>query len=235
MELTIAPDLLAAFPDLRIGVLIARGIDNTGTHAALQELMRADEAALRARFTTETLVQHPFIVAWREAYRAFGTKPNEFRPTAEALLRRVLRGDPLPTISPAVDAYLAIETEFLLPIGGYDLAQVQREITLRFSAGGETFVPIGGAAPETTYAGEVIYADASRVLTRRWNYRDCDAAKITATSTDIILVCEATGPNIPTTQVQDCMAQLATYLQRFCGGTITTHLVDGHHATALTL
>jgi DNA/RNA-binding domain of Phe-tRNA-synthetase-like protein len=235
MDLSIAPDIIAAFPDLRIGVLTARGISNTGTNAELQALMRADEAALRERLTVETLVQHPAIIAWREAYKRFGTKPNEFRPTAEALLRRVLRGDPLPSISPAVDAYLAVETEFYLPIGGYDLSHVSGDIALRFSPGGEAFVPIGGAAPETTYAGEVVYGDAEKVLTRRWNYRDCDAAKITADSTDIVLVCEATGTGISTETLQGCMNQLVGYLQRFCGGTITQHLMDGHTTTRLTL
>ncbi len=235
MELHIAPEVVAAFPDLRIGVLTARGIDNQGTHADLQALMRADEAALRERFTVETLVQDPAIAAWRETYKKFGTKPNEFRPTAEALLRRVLRGDPLPTISPAVDAYLAIETEFYLPIGGYDLAQVTGDITLRFSPGGEAFTPIGGTAAETTYAGEVVYGDAAQVLTRRWNYRDCDATKITPDSTEIVLVCEATGAGIATTTLHACMAQLASYIQRFCGGTVAHHIIDGRTDLHLTL
>jgi DNA/RNA-binding domain of Phe-tRNA-synthetase-like protein len=235
MDLIIAPEIIAAFPEIRIGVLTARGIRNTGTNADLQALMRADEAALRERLTVETLVQQPAIVAWRDAYKKFGTKPNEFRPTAEALLRRVLRGDPLPTISPAVDAYLAIETEFYLPIGGYNLAQVTDDITLRFSPGGEAFTPIGGAAEETTYAGEVVYVDAARVLTRRWNYRDCDIAKITPESTEIVLVCEATGASIATATLQDCMTKLASYLQRFCGGTITHAILDGQSTTRLTL
>ncbi len=109
------------------------------------------------------------------------------------------------------------------------------DITLRFSPGGEAFLPIGGAAAETTYAGEVVYVDADKVLTRRWNYRDCDAAKITPESTDIVLVCEATGAGIATETLQQCMTQLSAYLQRYCGGSNTHQILDGQTATQITL
>ena len=68
MDLIVAPEIIEAFPDLRIGMLTARGIDNTGTREELQALMRTDEAAQRERLTVETLNQQPAIVAWREAY-----------------------------------------------------------------------------------------------------------------------------------------------------------------------
>ena len=147
----------------------------------------------------------------------------------------MLRGDPLPTISPVVDAYLAIETEFYLPIGGYDLANIQGDITLRFSRGGEVFVPLGGETTETSYDGEVVYVDAEKVLTRRWNYRDCDSAKITASSRDIVLGCEATGADVTTTTLDTCMSSLAEYIHYFCGGTVTTHILDGHTGTRATI
>lgn len=226
MNLVVAPDIVTLYPDLRIGIVTCRGMDNTGKHPEIAAIKQAAVAALRATLSAEELNQHPYITAWRETYRKFGTKPKDHRPTAEALLRRVLRGEDLPTISSAVDLYLAIETEFYLPIGGYDLDHVAGDITLRLSPGAETFVPIGVDKPaETTYAGEVVYADDAKILTRRWNYRDCDVAKVTAASRNIALFSEATLSDIPTQHLTTSMNRLAEYLQRFCGGIVAVQLV----------
>jgi DNA/RNA-binding domain of Phe-tRNA-synthetase-like protein len=227
VKLIIAQDVLDMFPDLRIGIVAGRNVNNTGSNADLENIKQVEGARVRQNLTNDSLAQLPQITAWRETYRRFGSKPNSFRPTAEALLRRIIRGEDIPTISTAVDAYLAVEAEFYLPIGGYDLAHIVGDITLRLSPGEEPFTPIGGGeAEEKTYAGEVVYADAEKILTRRWNYRDCDAAKITQASQDIALFCEATLPDITIDQLRDCTGRLGGYLQRFCGGSISSQLIE---------
>ncbi len=227
MKLVIEQDIVAMFPALRIGIVTGRGLDNVGSSEAVEAVKRLAAAALRQSLSAEGLSQHPYLLAWRETYRRFGTKPKDHRPTAEALLRRILREEAIPTISKVVDLYLAVEAEFYLPIGGYDVDKVEGDIVLRLSPGNEPFTPIGAAkAEETTYAGEVIYADSSKVLTRRWNYRDCDAAKVTAASKNIALFCEAPLPEIPTDHLMQCTDRLADYLRRFCGGAISSHFVD---------
>jgi DNA/RNA-binding domain of Phe-tRNA-synthetase-like protein len=229
MRLVIEPEVIHLFPDLRIGIVTGRGINNVGVGEEIEAIKRAASAAVQQNFSAETLAQHPYILAWRETYRRFGTKPKDHRPTAEALLRRILRDEGIPTISKAVDLYLAVEAEFYLPIGGYDLEQVEGDITLRLSPGNEPFIPIGASqGEEATYSGEVVYADSRKILTRRWNYRDCDAAKITQTSQQIALFCEATVPDIPTDHLITCTNRLADYLRRFCGGSISTHFVEAH-------
>ncbi|HEU5227043.1 MAG TPA: phenylalanine--tRNA ligase beta subunit-related protein [Ktedonobacteraceae bacterium] len=227
MRLVIDKDIITLFPDLRIGVVTGRGIQNGSANEEVERIKQSAAAGVRQNLSTEALSQHPSILAWREAYRCFGAKPKDHRPTAEALLRRILRGEGIPTISRAVDLYLAVEAEFYLPIGGYDLDKVDGDIALRRSAGDESFIPIGAAAAEeTTTSGEVVYADARKVLTRRWNYRDCDAAKVTADSQNIALFCEAPFPEIPTDQLRKCTDRLADYLQRFCGGSISVHFIE---------
>lgn len=227
MRLIIEQNIISMFPDLRIGIVTARGLDNVGSSEDIETIKRAAAAILRQNLSTEDLSQHPYILAWRETYRRFGTKPKDHRPTAEALLRRILRDEHIPTISKAVDLYLAVEAAFYLPIGGYDLDKVEGDIVLRLSSGDEPFTSIGALqAEETTYAGEVVYADSSKVLTRRWNYRDCDAAKVTSESKNIALFCEAPVPEIPTDHLMKCIDRLAEYLRRCCGGSISAHFVE---------
>jgi DNA/RNA-binding domain of Phe-tRNA-synthetase-like protein len=227
MKLIIADDIVKMFPDLRIGIVVARDINNFGYSDEIEAIKQATVEAVRQNLSIENLSQHPYIAAWRETYRRFGTKPKEYRPTAEALLRRILRGEAIPTISKVVDLYLVVEAEFCLPIGGYDLDKIIGDIILRLSPGDEYFTPLGTPhAEERTYAGEIVYSDASKVLTRRWNYRDCDFAKITPESRNVALFCEAALSDIPTDHLVRCIQQLAVYLQRFCNGSIATHLIE---------
>lgn len=227
MKLIIGHDVQTMFPDLRIGIVRSTGIDNTEYDPGISTIMQSAIAGVHANLTIETLTEHPFIKAWRTAYQQFGSKPSSYRPTAEATLRRIIKGESIQPISAVVDLYLAVELELYLPIGGYDLAHVTGDITLRTSPGDEPFTPIGASeATEKTYAGEIVYADAEKILTRRWNYRDCDAAKITTASTDIALFCEAPGAAIPSEALQQCTQRLADLLQQHCQGHSTRHFVE---------
>lgn len=226
MKLVITDEIAKAYPDLRIGVLVARGIDNAGSNADLDELKirKADE--FREKYNPNTLLENPYIAAWRDVYRSFGAKPKETKPTAEALLRRLIHGEEIPNISKAVDLYLVIETEFYLPIGGYDLETINGDIHLRHSPGNEPFIPLGSTkVEETTRPGEVIYADNNQVLTRKWNFRDCDMCKITQASKNIGLFTEAPLASIPTEHLQSSLEKMKNYMIQYCGGEVTTFIV----------
>ena len=235
MKLAISPEIVNTFPGLRIAVLVVKGIDNKGTDTDLQA--RKVEAANRMykEYTYERLAERSEIEAWREAYRKFGAKPKESRPTAEAFLRRLIKGDDFPTISKAVDSYLLVETEYFLPVGGYDLSHVTGDIHLRLSAGDEPFVPIGATREEVTRSGEVIYADDARVLTRKWNFRDCDECKITDESRDIALFTEAPFPEIDSSKLKASIEQMAQLITSYCGGTATTKFLDTADSSELEL
>jgi DNA/RNA-binding domain of Phe-tRNA-synthetase-like protein len=179
VKLFVAEEISKTFPALRIAALVARGIDNEGTNSELQQLKHAAAVRMFNEFDNDRLGQLPEIEAWRQAYRTFGVKPRDSRPTAEAFLRRLIKGADFPTISKAVDAYLLVETDYYLPVGGYDLDTITGDIRLRFSGGDEPFIPLGAKLDENTKPGEVVYADDRRILTRKWNYRDCDHCKIT--------------------------------------------------------
>src|ERR1039458_8885755 len=124
MKLIISEQIAQRYPDLRVGIVVADHMDNREPDAALEELQTQICANIRRRFTTETLAEHPHIQAWRDTYRTFGANPKRTVPTAEALLRRVIGGKDLPSISKAVDAYLLAELDQVITVGGYDLTSV---------------------------------------------------------------------------------------------------------------
>lgn len=226
MRFIVSDDIAESYPQLRIGIVVAKNIQNAGGNQELDSLKRLAEEKIRNNFASQTLVNHPYIAAWRETYRSIGVKAKKYNPTCEALIRRILDGERIPTINLAVDAYLLVETETLLPCGGYDLEKVQGDITLRFSSGSEPFNPLGGGVPEETNPGEVVYSDSKAVLTRKWNFRDADSTKITSSTKNVALFSEAAMTQIPTEAISSFTEKLKLYLEKFCGGEIRTFIAS---------
>jgi DNA/RNA-binding domain of Phe-tRNA-synthetase-like protein len=92
--------------------------------AALDAPLAAAEAAVRAGDVAG-------IDAARTLYRAFGIDPTKTRPSSEALLRRVRRGEPLPRINTAVDVCNWCSVEVQLPYGLYDADALDPPLSLR--------------------------------------------------------------------------------------------------------
>lgn len=75
----------------------------------------------------------------RTLYKSFGVDPSRHRPSSEALLRRVLKGESLYRINNAVDACNLNSLRALLPIGMYDLDRIDGDVTLRAGRPGEEY------------------------------------------------------------------------------------------------
>ena len=209
--------LFDRYPGAHIGVLAGRGLRNRPVDPRIEEAKREALETLRDKVGSDPLSSHPHVASWRDTYRSFGTKAGDYRPSAEALARRALREGALPRINAAMDAYNAVSVRHLVPMGGFDLDRVRGDIRLRLSDGGETFIPLGPAAPEATYPGEVVYADDERVLTRRWNYRDCEKTKITEGTVNVAMFADG-SPGIHRGVVEDALRDLEELLRVSCGG-----------------
>lgn len=109
--------------------------------------------------------------AWRNAYRSFGVKPQKFRPSFDALIRRASGG--LPEVNRVVDAYNAISVKYGLPIGGENIDAYEGPLRLIRALGVETFDTFSEGSPtiETVDAGEVVWCDDAGVTCRKWNWR----------------------------------------------------------------
>jgi DNA/RNA-binding domain of Phe-tRNA-synthetase-like protein len=96
----------------------------------------------------------------RELYRRFGTDPTRMRPSSEALLRRIKKGEALPRINSLVDVANALSVQLQVPVGLYDLGKVEGgELVIRLGGEGETYEGIG--KEKVNVAGRICVADAN--------------------------------------------------------------------------
>ncbi len=116
------------------------------TDRAAIEQLTACGTAYRERYATADSTAPGLVdgvqVA-RTLFRTLGVDPTKTRPSSEALLRRAMKGKPLPTVNSLVDVGNWCSLDFLLPLGLYDIARLSGDVILRRGESGESYRGIG--------------------------------------------------------------------------------------------
>ncbi len=195
-KLKIAPEIFEAYPDYTAFVIYAKNLVNAPSNDFSTKILRDAESIARSNFAEMEVVNHPHISAWRETFRSFGAKPKKYFSGAEALLRRVVDGENIPTINQIVDLYNAISIKYVIPAGGEDWATISSELKLIRSTGTEPFATMNSNGEQIDFPsiGEVVWADNSGVTVRRWNWRQCFRTRITNETTNAYFVLDRLSP-----------------------------------------
>jgi DNA/RNA-binding domain of Phe-tRNA-synthetase-like protein len=225
---SISDEVFQRFPGYVRGVVVARQVGNGPAPKALVALLREAEAGLHSRVTLDRLAEEPRIKAWREAYRAFGAKPSEFRSSIEALARRVLRGEPLPAINALVDIGNLISLRYLAPAGSHAVDVLAADMALRPATGTETFVPFGSTEAEHPLPGEIVLVEAETVLTRRWTWRQANHT-LTLPETQAVEFNVDGLPPLGAAEIEAACEDLAGLVRRFCEGETRIELLSQSH------
>jgi DNA/RNA-binding domain of Phe-tRNA-synthetase-like protein len=181
-------EVFALCPGYAALLVTADGLVPGPSDAASDALLTAAAARATALLDGRPPEELEHVRQWREAYRAFGAKPQRTRPSVEALLRRLPAG--LPRVDRITDAYNAISVAHVLPAGGEDRGSYAGPATLTRATGTEEFETVSNALPviERPEAGEVVWRDDKGVTCRRWNWRQCTRTRITEATTSAVFV-----------------------------------------------
>lgn len=225
---SISPEVFDKFPGYCRGVVLAFDVHNGPSPERLVLLLRAAELSVRNKTTIEGIAEHAKIKPWREAYKAFGAKPSEFRSSIEAMARRVLRGDTLPSINALVDIGNIVSLQHLLPVGGHATDELTQDISLRLARGDETFVPFGSSEVEHPLPGEVIFAEGNTVLTRRWTWRQANHTLTLPESRNVEINIDRLPP-VELEEIHAIASQLMGLVSEFCGGKLRYEILSANH------
>lgn len=138
----IASELKEKCPYLRLGIIRAK-VKVTKENELLWDEIIEVQKSFSFRFGIEEISQHSVNGQTRDAYRICGKKPGRYRPSAEALMRRVLQGKDLYRINNVVDMINMISIDTGFSIGGYDETKIQGDITLGIGRENEPYEGLG--------------------------------------------------------------------------------------------
>lgn len=186
--------VFALRPDYRVALLAVDGIVPDPSDDMSDALLADAETAAREALRNHPVEEVAQVAAWREAYRAFGAKPQRTRNSLEALLRRAEAG--LPRVNRLTDIYNAVSILHQVPLGGEDLMRYVGSPRLVRATGEEAFETTTGGETiiEHPEPGEVVWRDDEGVTCRRWNWRQGRRTQLRDDTTSALFILDALDP-----------------------------------------
>ena len=219
--------ILSNFPGLTAGVIVARGLRNAPTPAALRDRYLAEQAAVKARIGATPLSELPSLSAWRRAFSAFGVSPTKYRSAAEALLRRLTKKGDIPSINTLVDIGNLVSIRYGLPVAIFDTRGIATPITVRYANGSELYSELASGAAMHPNVGEVVFSDERKmVVARRWCWRQSATSAANANTSDAVITIEAHHA-AGAADIDSALADLLALLKEFAGGACESAVLNG--------
>src|SRR5579863_3139691 len=213
MRLRLDESLKTRIPGVTFGMVTIQGVTVRARDERLWQQVETLCQQQARDFVLEKLADYAQIAAVRGLQKSFGFDPTRYRPSSEALLRRVLKGQGLYQINTAVDVNNLCSLEFLLPMCIYDLRHVKGQSVVRVGEPGEEYPGIGRQTFQV--ASKVIIADQMGVMGS--TVSDSERTKVTIETTDILLAIYAPAGRDPRT-IQTFAALAGQRMVEFNGG-----------------
>lgn len=187
LTIEVSDELRQAWPQFR-GAAVFATVTNSAHSEALWKHIGEYMVQYREKYTVDSIKEMPAIQATRQAYKKCGKDPSRYRPSSEALCRRILRGLPLYQIDTLVDLINLASIHSGHSIGGFDLDKIQGEnLILGIGKAGEPYEGIGRG--ELNIDGLPVYRDEVGGVGTPTS--DNERTKITAETTHLLAIMNA--------------------------------------------
>jgi DNA/RNA-binding domain of Phe-tRNA-synthetase-like protein len=213
MRLQLDEQLKTRIPGVTFGMVTISGVTVRERDERLWHMVEALCQRLAREYKLEGLSENAHIAAVRGLQKSFGFDPTRYRPSSEALLRRVLKGQGLHQINTAVDVNNLCSLEFLLPMCIYDLRNVSGQVRVRVGTPVEAYPGIGRQVFQVE--NKIIIADDNGVMGS--TVSDSERTKVTTATKDILLAIYAPAGFDPRT-VEQYAALAGERMVEFNGG-----------------
>ena len=203
MEFVVSDEIRAAAPEYKALIVNAK-IENPPTPDALWSALMAEYEHVASTYEMPMVNKREAIAATRAAYKACGKEPNRYRPSAEALMRRMVRGLDLINL-------LSVETGH--SIGGFDADAISGDVlTLGIGREGEPYEAIGRGP--LNIAGMPVWRDAVGGIGTPTS--DNDRTKLSESTRNLLMIINMYGLEAPVEEVE---ARAVELLRQYAAAT----------------
>lgn len=212
MKIQFDDKIKSAAPGLRV-VTIEADVDNPATSDELWALLMRAAGDIHDVLEMPEINKRPGIRATREAYKALGKEPNRYRPSCEALCRRIVKGMELYRIDTLVDVINLISIQSGYSIGGFDFDKIDGEqLTLGVGMEGEPFEGIGRGT--LNIANMPVYRDNVGGIGTPTS--DNERTKLSLETTRLLMCINVYGEEMP---VDDVIGLSTSLIEKFANAT----------------
>ncbi len=204
MNIIISDEIRQAAPAVKI-LTVEADVVNAPTPDALWDELERLADGMRAVMQMPDINRRPGIAATRALYKALGKEPNRYRPSMEAMSRRLLKGMELYRIDTLVDLINLVSLSSGYAIGGFDADKIQGDmLTLGVGREGEEFNAIGRGP--LNIACLPVYRDAVGGIGTPTS--DEERTKISLSTRRLLMTVNIYGEEMPVTDVMALVSRL---------------------------
>lgn len=212
MKILFDEQIRRAAPGFKV-IVITADVTNPPTPDSLWQLIEQEGEEVRRRWQMPDINKRPAIAATRTAYKALGKEPNRYRPSAEALCRRMVKGMELYRLTALVDLINLLSVRSGYSIGGFDADKIEGDsLTLGVGRAGEDFEAIGRG--QLNIEGLPVYRDARGGVGTPTS--DNDRTKLTPDTRRLLMTINLYGIEMPERQTVELACGL---LREYAGAT----------------
>ena len=181
--ITISNKILEVCPNFKFAAVVCK-IKNSPYHSGLWEEIKLFSKQFADSHKMSDINKRPAILETRQVYKALGKDPNRYRPSSEALCRRIIKGTELYQIDTVVDLINLISLQSGYSIGGFDAEQIEGDLILGVGEADEPFDAIGRGL--LNIEGLPVYRDSAGGIGTPTS--DVERTKITSETTRILMI-----------------------------------------------
>ncbi|MEM2986811.1 MAG: phenylalanine--tRNA ligase beta subunit-related protein [Nitrososphaerota archaeon] len=216
MFLKLAIEVEKEFPNLKALIIKIENIKIQKDNIELEKLKEEIIKEVLKKYDLKSLKDEATFRVYRNFFWKIGIDPTKIRPAAEALVRRILQGNPIPRVNTLVDAYNLASIKTGIAIAAFDLDKLKGDIVMRFAKENEEFLGIGMKDPIKLTGKEIVISDDEKIIAI-YPYRDAENTKITfETSKVLFLICGV--PDIAEEALINAAKVTIDYVTMFCNG-----------------
>ncbi|KON67843.1 B3/4 domain-containing protein [Peribacillus butanolivorans] len=144
MEINISANLSSKIPDFKVGIITYENIEVGPSPQMVKGRLQLFQEALFFDLDEKELTDFPGIKEWRKIFKTTGTNPSRYRPSVEALYRRVKKQNYLTSIHSAIDLNNFFSLLYEVPIGIYDADKLTGDISIKIGESTDEYNGLNG-------------------------------------------------------------------------------------------
>nr|WP_205853884.1 phenylalanine--tRNA ligase beta subunit-related protein [Planococcus maitriensis] len=159
VDFRVNSEIKEVLPDFKIGIIHYNNITVSDSPQMLKGRLQLFQEQLYFDMDDKEITDFPGLLEWRLAWKALGGDPNRYRPSAEALYRRVRKQNYLTPVNSAIDMNSFLSLQYEIPIGLYDLNKVDDYVEIALGTADDRFEGLNNR--ENTFDKIIVTRDAS--------------------------------------------------------------------------
>ncbi len=213
MEITVQDQIKHLIPGFKVGFVHYQDIQVADSPQMLKGRLQLFQESLFFDYEDKKVTEIPAINEWRKTFKLLGTDPNRYRPSNEALYRRVQKQQFLHPVNSAVDLNNFLSLRYQIPLGIYDLDKLSGDVEVKIGSDQDYYIAINER--EIQLSKKIISSDCEGAFGSP--YVDSKRSAVSTMTTQALHIVYL-QPSLPNEEAVQLLQALSTMFTQIHGG-----------------